>query len=159
MGVSARVMTKTPTFYLDFSLAQGASHSQPLPPDWNAFLYTLSGSLAIGAPSVRVSTPSPPLLLTPPKAEPHHTVVLTQGDSVTVTAVDGPARFVLLAGQPLGEAVVQHGPFVLTSREGIVAAMGDYSRGLNGFERAKSWESEIATRGGLWLRDQLASAI
>ena len=43
MGVASPVRTRTPTYYLDFELRPGASHSQPIPTGWNSFAYTLDG--------------------------------------------------------------------------------------------------------------------
>lgn len=51
---------------------------------------------------------------------------------VTVTAGDDGAAFLVLQGRPIGAPVVQHGPFVGTSREDIVAAMDDYRAGRFG---------------------------
>jgi redox-sensitive bicupin YhaK (pirin superfamily) len=45
---------------------------------------------------------------------------------VEFRAVDGPARFLLLAARPLGEPVAQHGPFVMNTREEIEQAIADY---------------------------------
>ena len=39
------------------------------------------------------------------------------------------ARFLLLAGRPLGEPVVQYGPFVMNTREEIEQAIRDYQSG------------------------------
>jgi redox-sensitive bicupin YhaK (pirin superfamily) len=39
------------------------------------------------------------------------------------------ARFLLLAGRPLNEPVVQYGPFVMNSREEIEQAIRDYQNG------------------------------
>jgi redox-sensitive bicupin YhaK (pirin superfamily) len=52
--------------------------------------------------------------------------VLSIGRRVEIRAADGPARFLLLAARPLGEPVVQHGPFVMNSREEIEQAIADY---------------------------------
>jgi redox-sensitive bicupin YhaK (pirin superfamily) len=38
-------------------------------------------------------------------------------------------RFVLLAAAPLGEPVVQYGPFVMNTREEIEQAIADYQSG------------------------------
>jgi redox-sensitive bicupin YhaK (pirin superfamily) len=43
-----------------------------------------------------------------------------------------PARLLLLQGRPLGEPVVQHGPFVMNSPQEIEAAFRDYQRGAFG---------------------------
>lgn len=47
---------------------------------------------------------------------------------------------------PLDQKVVQYGPFVLTSQQEVQQAMFDFSTHQNGFERAKSWRSEIGKR-------------
>ena len=47
-----------------------------------------------------------------------------------MAAADGPARLLLLAGRPLGEPVVQYGPFVMNSREEIEQAIADYKDGV-----------------------------
>jgi quercetin 2,3-dioxygenase len=39
------------------------------------------------------------------------------------------ARFLLLAGRPLNEPIVQHGPFVMSTREEIEEAISDYQCG------------------------------
>mgnify|MGYP001067436486 CR=1 FL=1 len=41
--------------------------------------------------------------------------------------------------QPLGEPVVQYGPFVMTSQREIMQAFSDFQQGKNGFERAPGW--------------------
>lgn len=38
------------------------------------------------------------------------------------------AEFLVLEGKPIGEPVVQHGPFVMNSREQILEAFSDYQR-------------------------------
>lgn len=80
---------------------------------------------------------------------PYHNIVFEndgQADVVTAHVEEGAAeeaRFILFAGQPLDQQVVQYGPFVLNSREGVMEAMGDFQSHSNGFERAKGWRSEI----------------
>ena len=41
---------------------------------------------------------------------------------------DEASEFLLLQGKPIGEPVVQHGPFVMNTRAGIAQALADYSR-------------------------------
>ena len=45
--------------------------------------------------------------------------------------VAGPegARFILVAGKPIGEPVVQYGPFVMNTRQEIEQAFADYRAG------------------------------
>lgn len=49
----------------------------------------------------------------------------------------------IIAGEPLDQEIVQHGPMVMTSRAEIIQAFTDYQRGENGFEGAAEWRSEI----------------
>jgi quercetin 2,3-dioxygenase len=59
----------------------------------------------------------------------HAAGVLADGDAVTVRAGTAGTRFVLIAGKPLREPVVQYGPFVMNTREQIEQAIDDYRRG------------------------------
>lgn len=124
LGVKSRVYTRTPTMYLDFKLDPSAKHTQPVPEGWNGFIYTLVGGIEISGTHV----------------DEHTTAVMADGDHVVVeNKGTDVAHFVLVAGQPLNEPVVQHGPFVMNTREQITEAMRDYQAGRNGFEKANSW--------------------
>ena len=128
-GVKSPVQTLVGVWYLDVKVAAGGKVSQPLPAGWTTFMYTLTGRPTIAGKEV----------------EPYHTVVLsTEGEGITVeNNGTEEARFVIISGEPLEQRVVQHGPFVMTSEEGIYDAMRDFSSNSNGFERAKGWRSEI----------------
>mmetsp|Transcript_24591 Transcript_24591/g.63489 ORF Transcript_24591/g.63489 Transcript_24591/m.63489 type:complete len:367 (+) Transcript_24591:69-1169(+) len=59
--------------------------------------------------------------------EDHSGIELRGGVAVGLEAAgDGPVELLLLQGKPIGEPVVQHGPFVMTSREEIIQAFTDY---------------------------------
>ncbi|XP_037104468.1 pirin [Syngnathus acus] len=132
LGAKSKVYTRTPTMYLDFLLKTGAQHVQPVPSGWTAFIYTLSGTIHVGPDEEQH------------KVEPHHTVVLGDGDSVRFENKGSDiSRFVLIAGEPLNEPVVKHGPFVMNTQEEIKQAISDYTNGQNGFERALNWRSKI----------------
>jgi hypothetical protein len=55
-------------------------------------------------------------------------IFLDQGDLVRVTA-ETDARFLVIAGKPIGEPVAWGGPFVMNSREEVAAAFDDYRAG------------------------------
>ena len=48
--------------------------------------------------------------------------------NVSIAATDGAVRLLLLDGRPIGEPVVQHGPFVMNTYDEIRQAIRDYQR-------------------------------
>jgi quercetin 2,3-dioxygenase len=55
--------------------------------------------------------------------------VLDGAGGVTITAGDSGARMLLLSGRPLGEPIVQYGPFVMNTADEIRQAIRDYQSG------------------------------
>lgn len=107
----------TDPLYLDLRLAAGARFTQAVPAGHAAFIYVYEGDLAVGDGKGARELPT------------QATGVLTDGDSVTVSAGAQGARFIVIAGRPLREAVVQYGPFVMNTREEIEQAVDDYRNG------------------------------
>ncbi|XWS09306.1 hypothetical protein CRYUN_Cryun40dG0074200 [Craigia yunnanensis] len=129
MGVRSPVYTRTPTMYLDFSLRPRAQVHQHIPESWNAFAYIIEGEGVFGYQNK-----------TPISA--NHVVVLGPGDGASVwNKSSKPLRFVLIAGQPLNEPVVQYGPFVMNTQAEIDQTIEDYHYSKNGFEMAKHGRS------------------
>ncbi len=103
----------TEPLYLDVELPAGASFTHPVAAGHNAFVYPFEGSVTIGGRELRARGAG----------------VLGAGDAVEVVAGRDGARFLLLAGRPLGEPVVQYGPFVMNTREEVEQAIRDYQSG------------------------------
>jgi redox-sensitive bicupin YhaK (pirin superfamily) len=99
--------------YLDVSLNANATFSHQLANELRAFVYIFEGS-------GRIADKELPM---------HSIAVLGEGDNFEITAGDAGARFILVAGRPLNEPVVQYGPFVMNSREEIEQAFADYRDG------------------------------
>lgn len=132
MGIKSPVYTRTPTMYLDFILKPGAQLEQPIPESWNAFVYVLEGEGMFG--NLKSSTTT---------TTAHHLLLLSSGDGVEVWNKSSKSlRFILVGGEPLGESVVQFGPFVMNTQEEIDQTIEDYENCSNGFEKAKHWRSE-----------------
>jgi redox-sensitive bicupin YhaK (pirin superfamily) len=55
--------------------------------------------------------------------------VLSDGDQLRVVAGAQGLQFLLLAARPIGEPVVQYGPFVMNTREEIEQALADFKNG------------------------------
>jgi len=132
---SVKDLAYTPVWILDVEVKPGGRVSQPLPEGWNAFGYMLEGSALFGERGNQTAV------------DQYHNVVFEPKGEVVHAEVDAgaekSARFVLIAGTPLDQKVVQYGPFVLNSQEQVYQAFSDYQTHSNGFERAKDWESEI----------------
>lgn len=115
-GVSSAVFTVTPTMYLDVTMrANAALAGLPTPAEYNGFIYCLEGSVRVAGHEEDGREGS--------------CMVLSGGDSVSAAAGPQGARFVLIAGKPIGEPVFSAGPFVLSSRERLERAFRDYAAG------------------------------
>ena len=110
----------TAPLYLDLQLPAGARFEQVLPAAHNAFVYVYRGSVGIAGRAVPVRR----MAILRNEAE-------TDGVVLEATA-DGPARALLIAGQPLREPIAQHGPFVMNTQEEIYQALSDYRSGRLG---------------------------
>jgi redox-sensitive bicupin YhaK (pirin superfamily) len=58
----------------------------------------------------------------------HAAIVVTSDVPIDLEAGDSECELLLLQGRPIGEPVVQHGPFVMNRREEIQRAIHDYQR-------------------------------
>ncbi len=105
--------------YLDVSLPAGKTFEQPVPRGHTGLLYVFEGQVAVGgaAPGAGSAVRGPRL------------VVLGDGDVVRAHAVDGPARFLLLAAQPLDEPYARYGPFVMNTPEEVREALRELRDG------------------------------
>ncbi|SDA01407.1 BZ3500_MvSof-1268-A1-R1_Chr10-1g02635 [Microbotryum saponariae] len=115
--------------------AKGEQVFQAIPAGWNAFAYTLEGQTLIGGDSS----------LTKP-TDPFYTVVLSSAEGeqgIRLELVSEGSRLVLIAGEPLDQEIIQYGPFVMDTEQGIRQAFQDFQMGVNGFEKARGWQSEI----------------
>ncbi|KAF2675430.1 pirin-like protein [Microthyrium microscopicum] len=136
--LSQQELSYTPVWLLDVTIKPGGKLVQPLPAGWNAFAYSLKGQVIFGSGDQRVTV-----------EQYHNTVFEQQGDTVVAEVdegADADAQFILVAGLPLDQAIVQYGPFVLSSADQVYQALNDYQTHSNGFERAKDWESDIGKR-------------
>lgn len=107
----------TEPVYFDVELPAGAVFSHPVDAGHNVFLYTFEGSVKVGP----ADAPRP--------LKARSAGILSPGEQVEVTADAGGARFLLLAGKPLREPVVQYGPFVMNTVEEIEQAITDFQSG------------------------------
>jgi redox-sensitive bicupin YhaK (pirin superfamily) len=108
----------TDPLYLDVRLPAGAGIVVPLAAGHHALIYPYDGEALVGEDRRSLSE--------------HAAGLLADGDTVRIEAGAQGVRFLLLAGKPLREPVVQHGPFVMNTREEIEQALADYRDGILG---------------------------
>jgi len=105
----------TEPHYYDLRLPPGAVVSIPTPTGHNAFLYVYDGAATVGEDARPLPFRSAGLL--------------TPGDTVRLTAGEAGVKLLFLAGKPIGEPVVQYGPFVMNTVAEIEQAIADYQSG------------------------------
>lgn len=108
-GLTSPVATRSPTIYLDIALAAG--DALPLPPAAERALYVVDG----------------PVTLDGERVPPWAMAVLAPGDE-PLLAAEGPARAVLIGGEPLGRRLLWWN-FVATRREQLAAAAAAWAAG------------------------------
>ena len=106
----------TEPLFIDVRLPAGAVFACPLATGHSAFVYVYGGGLLIGPAGDTRALAA------------HQAGVLSAGDEVCLRA-ECDCAFLLLAARPLGEPVVQYGPFVMTTRDEIEQAIADYRDG------------------------------
>lgn len=103
----------TEPIYLDIVVENGEySESFAVPDGHTALVYVYEGRAEVGGTVVGKS----------------RLVRLSKQGTVEITAT-GPARLLLIAGKPIGEPIVQYGPFVMNTRAQIDQALQDYRNG------------------------------
>lgn len=123
-GAMQRPADQFPTepLYLDLHFpAGGATFTQALPVEHNAFIYVYRGTVHVVDTDDKAT------------AVPLHRMAILDntGDGVRLQAdpSDTPARALLIAGKPLREPIAQYGPFVMNTRKELMTAVEDFQSG------------------------------
>jgi quercetin 2,3-dioxygenase len=105
----------THPLYLDLHWTRAGNFMQSLPAGYNAFVYVYRGALKIG----KIEVPEQRMAI----------LANSPGCDGVILHADGPARALLIAGQPLNEPIAQYGPFVMNTNEQIFQAVEDFRAG------------------------------
>ena len=115
-GVDGAVQRdNTEPLYLDVHVPAGKSFTTAIPANHNAFMVVYEGKLTVNGTKVEATQLA--LLANDPAT-----------DGISLTANED-CRVIIIAGKPLNEPIVQHGPFVMNSREEIMEAFNDFQAG------------------------------
>ncbi len=104
----------TQPIYADIHLESGASVTLPVPEGHNAMLFLYEGTANLADRALQRSAAN---------------ILGDNGDRIALTAGESGTRLLLIAGKPIGEPVVQYGPFVMNTREEIEQTLRDYRDG------------------------------
>lgn len=122
LGARAVIETRTPIFYLDFTLKPGGKVVQPVARDFNAFAYVIEGPVLFGSHTAQVQRGN-------------MVAFERNGDEIRIEATlenHSSARVLLIGGRPLDEPIARYGPFVMNTPEEIHEAFRDYRSGRMG---------------------------
>jgi redox-sensitive bicupin YhaK (pirin superfamily) len=103
----------TDPLFVDLTLGAGEQHRLPVKQGHNAFVYAYEGTVKIDGKTLPMQ----------------HAGILGDGGWVDFEGGPEGTRLVVIAGKPIGEPVVQYGPFVMNTREEIEQALDDYRQG------------------------------
>ena len=101
--------------YLDVTLPANARFTFSVAPGHSAFAYVFEGEVRFGEEAAAVAAT--------------HIAVLSEGERIFASTRAAAGRFILLAGKPLNEPIVQYGPFVMNTQDEIRQAVSDYQQG------------------------------
>jgi len=111
------VQPATEPLYLDIALQPGTAWTYDLPAGHHAFAYVFEGAAQVGEGSSVRSVVQQQL------------AILDGGERLQLQASTTGARLILVAGRPLREPVMRHGPFVMNTRQELMQAFVDFQEG------------------------------
>jgi quercetin 2,3-dioxygenase len=124
-GETGPGVTRTPITYAHATLAPGARLRTRWRPEFNALAYVLSGRGSVGRERRRIRE--------------GHLAVFGSGAAIELAADASQeakdaagVEVLLLGGLPIREQVAWYGPFVMNTKEEIIAAIEDYQAGRMG---------------------------
>lgn len=117
-GLSSPILNHVPMIVADIQMNSDTRLSEYLPSSYTAFLYVIAGSIHVGDKVLRQNQVG----WLDRDAE--------AGESaVTLQAGSGSAHVILYAGQPQGDEIVSHGPFIADTKEDIQRLYREYRQG------------------------------
>ena len=116
-GVRGPAMTFSPINVLDARLAAGGALTLAFPAGHNTSVLVMDGELTVNGER---------------PARTGDLVLFARAGARIELVATRAAHLLVLDGQPLGEPIVQYGPFVMSTQREILEAFADYQRGAFG---------------------------
>ena len=102
--------------FLDVKLEPGAAFEQAFASDYSVLAHVIEGTVLVGERGQKLGALDAASFA-------------VDGEGVLLRATSERAQIVLIAGRPLGERVVSHGPFVMNSEQEIEKAIERFRAG------------------------------
>lgn len=115
--VTGPASTFTPIHVYNLKLSINTQVPIHFPSNFNTALVTIEGSISINDSDA-----------VPPN---HFVLMANDGESFTVKALED-CTVLVMSGQPIGEPIAAHGPFVMNTRDEIIQAFEDFHAGKFG---------------------------
>lgn len=115
--VKGPASTFTPIHLYNLKLTKHTQVPIHFPSNYHTALVTIEGSISVNEGKA-----------VPPN---HFVLMANDGDSFTVKALED-CTVLVMSGQPIGEPIAAHGPFVMNTRDEIMQAFEDFSAGKFG---------------------------
>lgn len=116
-GTKGPASTFTPINMLNASIRSGATAEFSFPKHYNTSVLVLEGDVKIDGFEVPTD---------------HFILMANDGDEFKIEA-GADARVLVLSGQPIGEPIAAHGPFVMNTKQELLEAFEDFNRGKFGY--------------------------
>src|ERR671930_2304322 len=117
LGAHAIIETRTPVFYLHFTLQPGAKVVQPIPKEYNSFAYIINGEAIFGSAVKQKNAKAGQMVIFDNNGE-EVAVSAPLADATTNATTNKSALdIILIGGVPLNEPVARYGPFVMNTKE------------------------------------------
>ncbi|OQP58881.1 pirin family protein [Niastella populi] len=119
-GLTSPVKNHVPVIIADVTMQPGITTVQQIPASYNGFLYVISGSVQVGEDKQLLQQDQVGWL---------NRYTGTGESDLVLTASETGARFILYAGQPQGDPIVSHGPFIGSTTDDIRRLYHEYNQG------------------------------
>ncbi len=117
-GMKGAASTFTPIHLYNVRLNKGGKAVFNFPAHYNTALLLIEGEIVVNG-TEQVPTD-------------HLALMANEGEKIEIEAADN-AVVLVLSGEPIGETIAAHGPFVMNTREELVQAFNDFNSGKFGY--------------------------